>query len=197
MTPVSYLYGLETVEETVNHQELGLFIKELMENEIVPTLDGPPEELAAFSNEVLNRFMNPYIKHYLLSISLNSISKFSTRNLPTLLDYVKQSGTLPKRLVFSLSCLLHFYRGKRGDEDIPLQDNPEILQIFQTLWEKVDQHELHMEGLVKKVLADKQLWSMDLTSIPNLVKAVTTNLLTIKQIGVKEALKELCGTSIK
>jgi tagaturonate reductase len=197
MTPVSYLYGLDTVEESVKHQELGVFIKELVDNEIVPTLDGSPEELAAFSNEVLNRFMNPYIKHYLLSISLNSISKFAARNLPTLLDYVNQTATLPKRLVFSLSCLLYFYRGKRGNQDISLQDNPEILQFFQALWGKADQHEFHIEDLVKTVLANKQLWAMDLTSIPGLVSAVTTNLLNIKQFGVKEALKELYGTSIK
>ncbi|GAA3330144.1 hypothetical protein GCM10020331_081500 [Ectobacillus funiculus] len=134
MTPVSYLYGLDTVEESVKHQELGVFIKELVDHEIVPTLDGSPEELAAFSNEVLNRFMNPYIKHYLLSISLNSISKFAARNLPTLLDYVNQTATLPKRLVFFFKLpAVFFYRGKRGNQDIQLQDNPEILQFFQAL----------------------------------------------------------------
>lgn len=197
MTPVAYLYGLDTVEESVNHREVGVFIKELIEEEIIPTLDGDSEELIAFSQEVLSRFMNPYIKHYLLSISLNSISKFKTRDLPTLIDYVQYKQDLPKRLVFSLSCLLYFYKGKRGGQEIALQDSSEILQLFKTLWGKFDQHEMEMKDLVRAVLTEEPLWGTNLTAIPNLEDMVTNNLLNIEQMGVKDALRELHGTLMK
>ncbi|MGD6994995.1 tagaturonate reductase, partial [Sutcliffiella horikoshii] len=74
MTPLALLSGLETVEESVTHPEVGLFIKELIEEEILPALDGDRKELEQYAEEVMNRFANPYIKHYLKSISLNSVS---------------------------------------------------------------------------------------------------------------------------
>lgn len=196
MTPVAYLYGLSTVEESVNHEEVGMFIKEMIAEEIIPTLEGPKPELSTYADDVMNRFANPYIKHYLMSIALNSISKFQTRNLPALLDYVEKYNSLPKRMVFSLSCLLYFYRGKRGNDVIGLQDDPVNVQFFKTHWEKFEQQESTMYDLVNKFLAEQRLWGMDLTSIENLESTVCTNLLSIYQRGVKEALKELFETSI-
>lgn len=196
MTPVAYLYGLSTVVESVNHEEIGMFIKEMIVEEIIPTLEGNKTELADYADDVMNRFANPYIKHYLMSIALNSISKFQTRNLPALLDYVEKYNTLPKRMVFSLSSLLYFYRGKRGNDVIELQDDPINVQFFKTNWEKFEQHELSMKELVNKILGEERFWGMDLTSIPNLENTVSTNLLTIYKMGVKEALKELFETSI-
>ncbi|MBY0147014.1 tagaturonate reductase [Neobacillus niacini] len=196
MTPVAYLYGLSTVEESVNHEEIGMFIKEMIAEEIIPTLEGSKTELADYADDVMNRFANPYIKHYLMSIALNSISKFQTRNLPALLDYVEKYNTLPKRMVFSLSSLLYFYRGKRGNDVIELQDDPVSLQFFKTNWEKFEQHELTMKELVNKILGEERFWGLDLTSIPNLENTVSINLLNIYKMGVKEALKELFETSI-
>jgi tagaturonate reductase len=196
MTPVAYLYGLSTVEESVNHEEIGMFIKEMIAEEIIPTLEGSKTELADYADDVMNRFANPYIKHYLMSIALNSISKFQTRNLPALLDYVEKYNTLPKRMVFSLSSLLYFYRGKRGNNVIELQDDRGNMQFFKTNWEKFEQHELTMKELVNKVLSEERFWGLDLTAIPNLENTVSTNLLNIYKMGVKEALKELFETSI-
>ena len=128
----------------------------------------------------MSRFANPYIKHFLMSIALNCISKFQTRNLPALIDYVEKYNSLPKRMVFSLSCLLYFYRGKRGNEEIELQDDPVNLQLFKTHWEKFEQHELSMKEVANMLLAELRLWGMDLTSIPNLENAVsTTSLISI------------------
>ncbi|WP_383150855.1 tagaturonate reductase, partial [Streptomyces sp. NPDC056697] len=87
LTPVSYLYGLNTVAESVEHEVIGQFVKELIYDEIIPTLDLSLEELQSFAHAVLERFQNPFIQHFLLSISLNSMSKFKTRDLPSLLEY--------------------------------------------------------------------------------------------------------------
>jgi tagaturonate reductase len=196
MTPVAYLSGLSTVEESVNNEEIGRFIREMIEEEIIPTLEGPKEELVGYADDVINRFANPYIKHYLMSIALNSISKFQTRNLPSLLDYIEKNNSLPKRIVFSLSSLLYFYRGKCGNDVIELQDDPIIVQFFKTHWDKFEQHELTMKELVNIILAEKRLWGLDLTSIPNLDRTVSTNLLSIYEVGVKKALNDWFEKSI-
>ncbi|PLS07315.1 tagaturonate reductase [Neobacillus cucumis] len=197
MTPVAYLSGLDTVEEAVNDFEVGSFIREMISEEIVPTLEGDLEELTLYAEDVLNRFANPFIKHYLMSISLNSISKFNTRNLPALLDYVAKKDTLPKRMVFTLSSLIYFYRGKRGEESIHLQDQPETIQFFQTVWQQYEDHLIGAKDLIEKVLSEQKLWEMNLASIPGLVDALCTNLLQIEQMGVRNALNELSETSIK
>lgn len=77
-----------------------------------------------------------------------------------------------------------------------MQDNPEILAFFKDIWGEFENQKIEMKELVETVLAKKQLWGTDLTSIPNLVSHVTSNLLQIAQKGVKEALKEINETSI-
>ncbi|MEH7415317.1 tagaturonate reductase [Neobacillus drentensis] len=197
MTPMAYLAGLETVEEAVKDAEFGLFIRKMITEEIVPTLEGDLEDLSLYASDVLNRFANPFIKHYLMSISLNSISKFKTRNLPALLDYVEKNESLPKRMIFSLSSLIYFYRGKREEEPIQLQDQPEILEFFQAIWRQYEDNLVEVKELAEKVLGEQTLWEMDLTSIPGLVDAVSANLHQMEQKGVRNTLKELYGTSIR
>ena len=196
MTAVGYLYGLDTVEEAVNDPEVGQFIRGLISDEIIPTLEGPKEELTTYANEVLSRFANPYIKHYLMSISLNSISKFQARNLPALLDFVNKYNALPKRMVFAQSSLIYFYRGKRGQEDIALQDSPEVMEYFKTLCEQFDNSKSDFGELSKKVLSEQTLWGMDLAEVPNLSEGVSENLQSIHKNGIALALKELMDTAI-
>lgn len=197
MTPVAFLSGLDTVEESVNQREVGEFIKELIYEEIIPALDAPRTELNEYAKEVLDRFKNPYIKHYLLSISLNSISKFKTRNLPTLFDFVKRYDALPARLVFSFGSLLYFYKGKRGNEDIKLDDHPTVITLLGSLWERYNNGELELTQLVKEVLADVQLWGEDLTAIHGLTEAMADYLLQIENDGVLAAIKKLSAVSDK
>ncbi|PSM57348.1 tagaturonate reductase, partial [Clostridium diolis] len=116
MVPVAYLYGLETVGEAVDHEVIGRYVHDVIYDEIIETLDLPHEELVEFADAIIERFQNPYVKHYLMSIALNSLSKYKTRDLPSLTEYLKRKGTLPKKLVFSLASLIEFYKGKRGDE---------------------------------------------------------------------------------
>ncbi|HBN04178.1 MAG TPA: tagaturonate reductase, partial [Bacteroidales bacterium] len=97
---------------------IGKFVKSAIFDEIIPTLDLPEEELFNFAEDVLDRFRNPFIKHYLMSISLNSMSKFETRVLPSILEYKNRKNELPKKLVFSLASLIYFYKGDRNGEII-------------------------------------------------------------------------------
>lgn len=197
MTPVALLSGLETVEEAVCDKEIGLFIRDLITEEIIPALEGDAVELGLYAEEVLARFANPYIKHYLTSIALNSISKFVTRNLPSLFDYVKKRNSLPIKMVFALSCLIFLYRGKLGEEKISLQERPETLQFFQSSWEMYENEKIKLNELVERALSEKELWGLDLHTITGLTGTVTKHLSNIEQMGVRDALKEIMKTSIQ
>ncbi len=191
LVPVAYLYGLDTVRESIENKTLNKFINQAIFEEIIPTLDLPAEELDQFANDVLQRFLNPFIKHYLISISLNSFSKYKTRVLPSILEYVKRKGVVPEMLTFSMAALIAFYKGKRGEETIPLQDDQEILDFLQKEWTAYNGNEVTLFEFVFDVLAMKDVWVKDLNHVPGLTKAVTRHLINIEKNGMKTALKSL------
>ena len=139
----------------------------------------PRDELESFASAVTGRFRNPYIKHQLLSIALNGMTKFRTRILPQLLAGQKANGTLPARLTFALAALIAFYRGERNGETYPVQS----------------QHRDRVIGtqeLVAIVLAEKDHWEQDLTQVPGLVEQVANDLDAILEKGMREAVRPLC-----
>lgn len=193
LVPVAYLAGVNTVGEAMNDVELCRFVQHTMDKEIIPVLSLPQEELQQFADAVIKRFQNPFIQHQLLSISLNSMTKYRTRNLPQLLAYVEKLGKLPPHLTFALAALIAFYRGKRGGQAIPLQDDEYWLLNFKEWWQKVANGELTLEQLVRNVLSQQEHWEQDLTAVPGLVNTVTQQLSFILQKGMREALQEYCA----
>lgn len=170
IVPVAYFKGLRTVQEVVEHPETAGILRKIIFDEIIPTLDLPTHELETFANDVLERFQNPYIRHELMSISLNSISKFKVRVLPSLLEYQRRMGKLPNELVNSLATLICFYRGEHNGEKINLSDSPEVITLFKNAWKS------EFNGLAVHVLENKILWDQDLTEVPGLVEAVSEKL---------------------
>lgn len=167
MVPIAYLKGLRTVREAVEDEEIGQFVQETIFDEIIPTLDLPKEELEKYAHEVLDRFRNPFIRHELASIALNSISKFKVRVLPSILEYHTKFGTWPKNLVQSLAALILFYKGEINGESIPLNDGLEILEFFEAVWKTGN-----IEALVSTILAKKEFWGHDLGKEEGLNSAV-------------------------
>lgn len=189
LTPVSYLCGQETVGEAMLDEQIGGFVRSLIFEEIIPTIDLPEEELIMYANDIIDRFLNPYITHYVMDISLNSISKFRTRDLPTLLEYAERKGELPQKLVFSFCALLSFYKGKRGQDIIILRDDKEIISFFDKQWSTVDETRTSLYSFVTSVLGEKALWGQDLSAIESLADTVTDYLMMMETSGIRNALQ--------
>lgn len=192
LVPVAWLAGLDTVGEAMNDAEIRAFVEKAIYEEIIPVLDLPRDELASFASAVTGRFCNPYIKHQLLSIALNGMTKFRTRILPQLLAGQQASGKLPARLTFALAALIAFYRGERNGESYPVQDDAYWMTCFQQLWSQHHDRQISTEDLVKAVLAVTEHWEQDLTEISGLVEQVTADLDSILLKGMREAVKPLC-----
>lgn len=167
MVPVAYLRGLRTVREAVEDAFVGDFIKRAVHEEIIPTLDLSKEELKQFADDVMERFQNPFIRHELISIALNSISKYQVRVLPSVLEYIKRTGKLPERLLASLAALICFYKGEWQGQTIPLNDTPAVLAFFKKAWSSEN-----TSAVVQQVLSNTELWGTDLTKVPGLAAAV-------------------------
>ncbi|WP_455169753.1 tagaturonate reductase [Aegicerativicinus sediminis] len=184
MVPFSILYGNETVKETVDNSFTGKIVESLIFDEIIPTLTLPEDELKSFANEVLDRFRNPFIKHQLSSIALNSISKFKVRVLPSLLEFNQKEGKLPLNLVFAFACLIRFYKGEWNGATLPLNDDKSIEEYFKTIWSSND-----IKGVVDNILQKSDFWGEDLSTVPGLKEALTQALQFIEAKGVEEGYK--------
>ncbi len=117
LVPYALLSGFDTVKSCMDDEKMLSHIKACVYDEIIPTLDLPKEELTEYADNVLKRFKNPYIKHYLSSIALNSVSKFKVRVLPSITEYIKRYNKMPKTLIFSFAKLLEFYKTDMTNDD--------------------------------------------------------------------------------
>lgn len=188
MVPVAYLMGFETVGEAIQDNTVNQYIKELTNDEIIPNIDLPEDALLEFAAAVEERFANPFVKHYLLSISLNTIAKYKTRDLPSVLDCLEK-GMIPKKLLFSLASIIVFYRGKRGDEVIKLSDDSEVLHFFAILWQQYEKKEITLDILTKKVLGNEHFWGTDLNEIAHITTLVQKYVTMIIALGMNDAVK--------
>lgn len=184
MLAFSILDGKETVKEAIDAEFAGKFISDTVYNEIIPTLDLSKEELTAFSEEVFDRFRNPFLKHQLSSIALNSVAKFKVRVLPSLLQYVDDKKELPTNLTFALAALIRFYQGEFNGKTLPVMDDAPVLEKFKEIWTNNDLGEV-----VKATLSEKSFWDTDLTQVPGLTEAVTKALKEIDANGIEQGYK--------
>ena len=186
LSPVGYLSGLNTVRECCEDKLVGRFIDQAMYNELLPTLNLPHEELVKFADDVKNRFRNPYVKHFVTSIMLNSFPKFKTRDLPGLKIYLERKGELPKCIVLGLAAICIYYKGgKRGNDTISPNDSPAIMDLLKKLWATESCAEV-----AKGVLSASELiWDEDLNLVPGLTALLTQYLELIQREGMRRALK--------
>ena len=187
MVPVALLAGTELVMDAVNDPILGRFLNEVLDDEVIPTIDMPVSELIDFKESVIERFKNPFIKHYFTSIALNSISKFKTRVLPSLLGYRALKNEVPVKTAFSLAALIKLY----AQEKVKISDDQEILDFFASQWENCHAGTLTLESLVQNVLSNTSFWGEDLTNDPKLTASVTHHLKNIMTRPMTECIQEV------
>jgi tagaturonate reductase len=193
LVPVAFLSGLDTVGESLSDSQMEAFLTSVMFEEIIPTLSLEEDELMTFARDVLYRFKNPFIKHQLLSISLNGMTKFKTRILPQLLTYKEQQGKLPTQLCFAFAALMAFYRGTRAGEKYALSDDQPWLDFYKVSWPSMEDGSLTCQELVHAVLINVEHWGSDLSKVEGLEQLVTENLQSIIDLGMRNALAKIEG----
>lgn len=187
MVPVAYLYGIDTVREAMENSDVRTFIEKAIDEEIIPALDMDKKELVEFKEAVIKRLQNPYVKHMLMDISLNSMSKYKSRILPQVLETYRRTGKLPKRLLFSLAALIRFYKGVRENGNvINLRDDKHHLEMYQELWKTNNYRKI-----VEHVLGLEKHWDINLNTIEGMTDLVTHYVEKIDKYGVKKALEEV------
>jgi tagaturonate reductase len=156
LVPHALLSGFDTVKSCMDDERMSAHVRKCVFEEIIPTLDLPRDELLAYAEDVLTRFANPYIKHYLSAISLNSVSKFCVRVLPSIKEFYKRFGKYPPQLMFSFKRLIEFYQTGTPN------DAPEVISAIRG-------HELG------EILSNTALWGEDLSDMCEVIANADTS----------------------
>lgn len=154
--PYALLSGFDTVKSCIDDEKMLAYIKKCVYEEIIPTLDLPREELVEYADNVITRFSNPYIRHMLISIALNSVSKFKVRVLPSILEYIKRYDKMPETLIFSFAKLIDFYMTDMTNDD------PDVTGFMKS-------------ATVGEILANEKLWGEDLSFLESEVAKYVVN----------------------
>ncbi len=191
----AYLAGQNIVRDCMNDKVICGFMNKTIYDEIIPTLTLPVEELREFAAAVTERFNNPFVDHALLSISLNSTSKWKARVMPSLKGYVDKFGRIPSCIAASLAFYIQFYTGvrleedaligQRGENEYKIMDDRSVLEFYEA--HKNDS----VEELAEAVLSNQAFWGEDLTEIPGLLETVEEYLAMTREKG-SYAVMEAC-----
>ena len=191
LVPVSYLSGIDTVRETIEDKQLNKFVLDFIFNEVVPTINIPREQMDSYANSVLERYGNPFVRHELMSIALNSVTKYKTRILPTVLQNLNDLHHFPDHALFSLAALITFYRGLRGEETIRLADDQWALDMFKELWANFDGSKEACKNIANHVLSLESHWEVNLTQFEGVLDYVSECLYEITSTSMREALAKM------
>jgi tagaturonate reductase len=197
--------GCNTVREMMEDPICGGYVRKAVFDEILCQVPLPPMEREAYANSVMERFCNPFLRHELLSISLNSVSKWKVRVLPTLLDSYNEFGKIPPALSFSLSALIWFYcgepisahelHGHRDRQPYPINDDAPVLAFFAGAWKKASDFKPEsLRNLAVAALARTDFWGQDLNDVPGFADFVAAGLQKIASIGMRAALADIVAT---
>jgi tagaturonate reductase len=188
MVPVAYLAGLTTVSEVMSTPYLSKWIYDFLTLEVLPTIPMDQKEINLFIDDVLERFKNPFIHHKLLDIALNSMTKYKTRILPTVIDYYNIKEKLPTYALFSFAALCHLYQIQNEHGQPLIKDNQEFLDF----WSSIKGSTILDSELIDKVVCLPH-WNYDFYKMDGAVEYIQNCYSKIKKNGIHPALLELFG----
>lgn len=182
MVPVALQLGCETVMDAFDNRDVSEFINTMVEREVLPMIDEERETLERFSAGILERFYNPYIKHQLKSIALNSLSKWEARNYPTAKDYYSRNGKRADFELFTFAALLSLYGPGSG---FNAQDTQEHLELINQVWNDND-----YRSTVASIVNSNIFTENFEEHIPGFIDDTARYLSEIRRNGMSVALKQ-------
>jgi len=190
----AYLGGHDIVRKCMEDETVLGFMNKMLLSEIVPILPLDQEDCRNFAAAVQDRFNNPFVNHELMSISLNSTSKWRARNMPSFLEYIEAKGQLPKCLTMSFAAYVAFFSNdiqelneaglvckRPAGNTYTCSDDRWVLEFY---WNHRNDS---VEELVHAVMTNIQMWGQDLTAIAGFEAATVANLKLIREQGALAA----------
>jgi tagaturonate reductase len=191
MVPVALLCGCGSVLDAMQHRSVCRFVRRVVLDELVPRIAVPGAD--AFARQVLERFANPLIRHALFDITLQGTTKMRVRVVPSLVQFMNQTGRVPEGIALGFAGYLLFMRGdlqiQRQAAGLPVPPDDAGAAVT-ALWQEFDTgSEQGLADLVRAACSDDSLWGTDLTRLPGFAAAVTTHLVRAWRDGALAAVE--------
>ena len=178
LVPVGLWLGAITVYDAMTNERLSKFLEDTLNEEIIPFVSSDIKATTEFASSVKDRFLNPFLNHELISISLNSISKWRARDLPSFKDYYEKYGKIPTNLTIGFSYLMAIYSSIYNEDgkylvDLPtrtveIKDDIPYLEYFANC------------NSIEEFMQDVNVWGEDLTQYKDVLVTVICNVNEIK-----------------
>ena len=179
LVPAGLMLGAVTVYDCMVNDRLSAFVEDTLKAEINPFVSDDIAATTVFANSVKDRFLNPFLNHQLVSISLNSISKWRARILPSFKDYYNAYGEIPPCLTIGFSYLMALYSSiekcgeryvvKVPNREIEINDDIPYLEYFAN------------GGSAVEFMSNVEVWGEDLAAYTGFAEAVFGNIEKIKK----------------
>lgn len=182
------LVGCKTVREAVEHELLGAYLRNVLYEEIVPSLTVPDGE--QFAGEVLDRFANPFLRHALADITLQHTAKMRVRVVPSIVQFARRAGAAPASLAFGFAGYLRLLKEPPNVTGVGTDNDGERVRAS---WRRTPNDDESLRRLVRDIFADRALWQIDLSQLPGFVALVADNLIRMTRLGVAAALEAHVG----
>lgn len=195
VTLTSFLGGFDIERDWMDDQVVYPFLKKLTYEEIIPSLDLPLKEITEFADDCMERISNPFIDHMLIDITLNSVSKWRARDLPSVIDYMNEFNELPQGLLLSFAALIHFYHGKyidgkfvgsRGESHYPIRDSENVIEFFAQYSDREIDDEM-----IKAFAGREDFFGQNLNKIEGFVETVIAFSNEIREMGVISVMQRI------
>ena len=180
MVPIALQMGCQTVMDAFNTPAIEKFVNDMVAEEVIPMIEEDQAELKEFAAGILERFYNPFIKHMLKSISLNSLSKWEARNYPTVKDNWFKAQRIAEHECFTFAALMALYGPESGFEP---DDTREFVDYIRTNWNSEN-----LEETVRRIVCESGIFTVDFSEVPGFIPAVAGYLADIESLGMAAAL---------
>lgn len=179
LVPAGLILGAETVYDCMKDQKLSAFVEDTLKDEIIPFVSDDIAATTVFADSIKSRFLNPFLNHQLISIALNSISKWRARVLPSFKDYYAKNGKIAPFITVGFSYLMALYSRieKNGDKftvkltnrEVEMKDDLPYLEYFAA------------KKSVEDFMKDVNVWGEDLTLYTGFSENVIKNIEKIEK----------------
>lgn len=198
---IAFLLGIDTVNNAMSNELMSHYIETLMATEIGPAIpyEVTKKQTDAFASAVKDRFANPSIEHFWTSIAFQYSMKMKIRILPLLLNYYKIFNQVPSHIALGFAAYLAFSRVQRKEDGLYFGLNNGAGYRLNDdsapyLFEKYSQYK---DDFVEQVLADENIWGVNLIQLTGFIPAVKQLYLEIINHGMATTLSGFTHAQLK
>ena len=185
---LGYLAGYQTVSETMADSAYERLVRQLMTEEVMPTLDMPGTDLAAYRDALIARFHNPALKHRTWQIAMDGSQKLPQRFLGTVRDRLA-AGQPVDRLALGIAGWMRYVTGT-DEAGAAIDVRDPLAARLKAIGETAGNDP---ERLASAYLGVEDVFGRDLRDDPAFVRAVTDALAALLENGAAATVRAYAG----